>query len=426
MGLIRNPVVQFLAAGVVAVLIVVLGTAELSQRAANQEAIDDSRAITEVLARSVVEPAIPPGLVAGDPDAVARFDRAAHSRLMVANVQRVKLWDISGTVVYSDEPHLIGERFPLGAEERRVLAGGESRADVSDLRRAENRFEAGSGGLVEVYTGVVTPEGERLLFEVYYSSDRVQARSQEILNAFRPVTLGGVLLLLGLATPLIWVLTRRLQAAGRARERLLRSAVDASDAERRRIARDLHDGVVQDLAGLSFAMAATSQHVRDDTTLTADLGRMGGSLRSSLRNLRSLMVEIYPPDLHTDGLASALDDLVAPAAAHGVTASVQVRDLDRVADDVVAVLWRVAQEAVRNSLRHASCSTLSVRVEGHGDVVVLEVTDDGCGFDTEQRRAGDHFGLRGLQDLIKEVGGHLHVRSSPGAGTTVRLEVARA
>jgi signal transduction histidine kinase len=422
-GLIRNPVVQFLAAGVLAVLVVVLGTSELSQRAATEEAIEDSRAITEVLARSVVEPAIPRGLVNGDPDAVAQFDRAARNRLMVANVQRVKIWDITGRVVYSDEPDLIGDQFPLADAERKVLAGEGSAAEVSDLSRDENRFEAGSGGLVEVYTGIVTPEGERLLFEVYYSADRVDARKQEILSSFRPVTLGGLLLLLALATPLIWVLTRRLQASAKARERLFRAAADASDAERRRIARDLHDGVVQDLAGLSFAMAATSQRAREDTLLTTDLGRMGRSLRSSLRHLRSLMVEIYPPNLHTDGLASALDDLVAPAAAADVTASVHVQGLDGVPDDVIAVIWRVAQESVRNSLRHSACSTLSVRVVAHTDVVTLEVVDDGQGFEPDQIRDVQHFGLRGLQDLIAEVGGSLRVRSSPGDGTTVRLEV---
>lgn len=423
MGLIRNPVVQFLAAGVLAVLVVVLGTAELSQRAANQEAIDDSRALTEVLARSVVEPAIPRGFVDGDPEAVDQFDRAAHNRLMVANVQRVKIWDVTGRVIYSDEPHLIGDRFPLAEAERSVLAGADTEAEVSDLSRDENRFEAGSGGLVEVYTGIVSPEGDRLLFEVYYSADRVEARSKEILSSFRPVTLGGLLLLLTLATPLIWVLTRRLQASARARERLFRAAADASDAERRRIARDLHDGVVQDLAGLSFAMAATSQRARDDAVLTADLGRMGRSLRSSLRHLRSLMVEIYPPNLHTDGLASALDDLVAPAGASNVSASVHVEGLDGVPDDVIAVIWRVAQESVRNSLRHSACTALSVRVVGRADLVTLEVNDDGRGFEPDQLHDAQHFGLRGLQDLIAEVGGHLQVRSSPGHGTTVRLEV---
>lgn len=159
-----------------------------------------------------------------------------------------------------------------------------------------------------------------------------------------------------LTTPVLWVLTRRLEAAARARERLLRGAVEASDSERRRIARDLHDGVVQDLVGTSYALTATAQALRQERPATAaDLERMSGSLRTSLRSLRSLLVEIYPPELRTGGLEAALVDLVASANGAGVDATVEVSGVDgvdRVDDDVVALMWRVAQEAVRNALRH--------------------------------------------------------------------------
>jgi two-component system, NarL family, sensor kinase len=90
----------------------------------------------------------------------------------------------------------------------------------------------------------------------------------------------------------------------------------------------------------------------------------------------------------------------------------------------VALVWRVAQEAVRNALRHSGAQNLTVRVDGAADGVVLEVTDDGQGFDPSRRAEGHHFGLRGLSSLIAEAGGDLVVRSSPGAGTTIRLQVA--
>ncbi len=424
MRLIRNPVVQFLAAGVLALVVIVIGTGELSQRAANDEAIDDSRATTEVLARSVAEPAIPRGLVDGQAGAIDRFDRAMLDRLLVDDVQRIKIWNSDGRIVYSDETALIHETFELGDDELAVLANGSSNAEMSDLSRTENRFEGDSGGLLEVYTRVWSPEGEPLLFEVYFTADDLAARKQQVFSAFRPITLGGLLLLLVLTTPVLWVLTRRLEAAARDRERLLRAAVEASDSERRRIARDLHDGVVQDLVGTSYELTATGQALRDERPSTAaDLDRMSGSLRTSLRSLRSLLVEIYPPELRTGGLAAALQDLVAPAQGAGVAATVEVTDVEGVDDDVVALVWRVAQEAVRNALRHGRPDALDVTVTGGNGSVVLEVTDNGRGFDPGQVDPEAHFGLRGLRDLIREVGGRLEVRSSPGTGTTVRLEV---
>ena len=422
--MVRNPVAQFLAAGVLALAVIVLGTGRLSQQAANQEAIDDSRATTEVLARSVAEPAIPRGLAHGRAGAIDRLDRTVLDRLLVDDVQRIKIWDRHGRIVYSDETALIGEAFELGADERRVLAEGGSDAEMSDLTRPENRFEAGSGGLLEVYTRVTSPDGEPLLFEVYFSAGDLAARKQAIFSAFRPITVGGLLLLLALTTPVLWMLTRRLEASARTRERLLRSAVDASDAERRRIARDLHDGVVQDLVGTSYALTATGEALRVDRPATAAaLDRMGGSLRGSLRSLRSLLVEIYPPDLRTGGLEAALEDLVAPAHGAGVAATVDVGDITGVDDDVVALVWRVAQEAVRNALRHGEPDLLRVDVTAGHDVLVLEVTDNGRGFEPGRVDTGAHFGLRGLRDLIREVGGRLDIRSAPGAGTTVRLQV---
>jgi signal transduction histidine kinase len=336
----------------------------------------------------------------------------------------VKIWDADGRVVYSDETALIDETFPLGEEEREVLGSGGTEAEVSNVNRPENRFERDSGGLLEVYTRIESPEGEPLLFEVYYSDDTIRERQAEIFAQFRPITLGALGGVVAVATVLLWVLTRRLRRSAEERERLLRAAVDASDSERVRIARDLHDGVVQDLAGASFAVSAAARSQDVPAPVRAGLDSSAESLRTSLRALRSLMVEIYPPDLDADGLGAALDDLLAPAAAKGVSASATVRGVENASDDEVALVWRVAQEAVRNALRHSGADSLRVEVDGSDDGLVLVVMDDGRGFDAEERPGSDHFGLRGLNSLITEAGGHLDVRSAPGAGTTIRLQVA--
>ena len=424
MTAIRNPVVLFLTTGLLALGVIVVGTSVLASHAASEEAVADARTTTEVLGRSVAQPAIPRGLVRLQAGAIDRFDRQVIHRLDVPNVARVKIWDANGRIVYSDRTELIGSVYPLGADELDVLRHGGSDAEVSDLSRPENRFERGAGGLLEVYTRIWSPEGKPLLFEMYYSADAVAVRQHEISSEFRPITLGALALVVLVATGLLWGLTRRLRRSAEERERLLRAAVDASDAERVRIARDLHDGVVQDLAGASFAVSALARAPGVPEDARSGLEDAGESLRTSLRGLRSLMVEIYPPDLDAEGLAAALDDLLAPAAAQGVAATSRVRGAEDASDHSVALVWRVAQEAVRNALRHSGARTLTVDVDGREGTLVLDVADDGCGFDPTRPPGGEHFGLRGLSGLVADAGGRLDVRSAPGAGTTIHLEIA--
>lgn len=417
--------IQFVAAGLVALVILVVGLGWLSGRAATTEAIADARATTSLLAKSVVEPALTRGLVRGHPASLDRFDRLALGRLVVGDVRRIKIWDEHGRIVYSDETRLIGKQFTLGADELSILQHGGTQAEVSDLSRPENRFENRSDRLLEVYAQVWVPGGQRLLFEAYYSYDDVARRSTEVLNAFRPITTAGLLIFVALTFPLVWVLARRLDAAAAERERLLLTAVQASEVERRRIARDLHDGVVQELAGISFGASATARELADRPDVARRLEAMATGVRHSLRTLRSLLVEIYPPDLRTGGLAAALDDLVAPATAAGIEVRLQVADTEGVREEAVALAWRVAQEAVRNAVRHGRPTTIAVSVSVSDQVLVLEVVDDGVGFDPSAAPSDDHLGLRGLRDLIVESGGRLDIVSEPGAGATLRLEVAR-
>jgi two-component system, NarL family, sensor kinase len=205
------------------------------------------------------------------------------------------------------------------------------------------------------------------------------------------------------------------------RELLLRRAVEATDTERRRIARDLHDGVVQDLSGSSMALSALAAHAEEPDR--RELEEVGRSLRVSMRSLRSLLVEIYPPDLHAAGLAAAVDDLVAPLVATGTTVDVDVSGADGVSRPAVALLWRVAQESVRNVARHARADRMSLTVRHEDDRLVLEVVDDGVGFDPATVATDDHFGLRAAESLVREHGDTWEVESAPGSGTMVRVEV---
>jgi signal transduction histidine kinase len=424
---LRNPVVQFLVASLLLFGVIWWGTGRLSQTAARNEALTDARVSTELLANSVAAPNISEKMADGDPGAIDRFKRAVGDDLhpKAAPVTRIKIWKSDGTVIYSDQPELIGQNFELDPEQIDVLNSGATEGSVSDLRRSENKFETEEDGLLEVYTRIQSPEGKPLLFEAYYPIKNVQDRAAEVLTPFRRISTLGLLAVLLLGVPMIWVLTQRLTRASRARERLMERAIDSSEAERRRIARDLHDGVVQELAGTAFALSGAAREPSVPAELRADLVRASEALRRTLRQLRSLLVEIHPPGLNATGLGAALEDLTAQAASSGVTPTVTVEGMDGTPDHVVALVWRVAQEAIRNSVRHSGASTVHVDVLGVGRQVSLTVTDDGAGFDPGTSGRQDSYGLRGLQSLVQDGGGTLQVESAPGAGTTVRLVVDR-
>ena len=424
-----NPVVQFLVAGLVTFVAVVLATQALSRSAADDQAIADARSLTRVLAESVAQPAVPRGLVRGDAAAIDRLDREVLERLLVEDVLRIKIWAADGTILYSDRTELIGAVYPLDQDEIEILEEGGTDAELSDLSGPENRFERVLGGdLLEVYTRIFSPEGRPLIFEVYYSIEQIEAEREEVLDRFLPISLGALLVLVGVTTPLILLLTRRVARAGKERERLLQAAVHASDAERVSIARDLHDGVVQDLAGSSYSISTLARDLASgseaERQVADDLEEVSRSLRTSMRSLRSLLVEIYPPDLHVAGLSAALHDLVAPLVAAGVCTDVDVTGDEGCPEASVALVWRVAQEAVRNVSRHAEASRVSLTVRREDDLLVLEVVDDGRGFDPDARNPDGGFGLRGLQSLAGDAGARLDVDSTIGVGTTIRLEVA--
>ena len=434
MKVLRSPVTQFLLFGLLLIVLISVGTTRLAQDAAKVEALEEARELNAVLARSVLDDrVVARGLIDSDGFALESYDRTVRGLLVVGAVSRVNVWTESGELLYSNAFRLIGSSFPLTEGQEQVLALGGTGSEISDPTAPDNIGTIGTPGLkdaepeeqVRIYTRVrATSNRVPLLFEGYYTLGDIEERREEIYDSFGWITIGGPLGVVLIATPLLWVLTRRLTSGAKERERLLHSSLDASDAERRRIARDLHDSVVQDLAGTAFSISAVA---RDPGTADPSRRRLddaGTALRQGLKALRSLLVEIHPPDLHSEGLSSALADLIAPAATADVQASVSVEGAETASDERATLVWRVAQEAVRNALRHADASTLAVTVRVAGNRLVLEVVDDGIGFDPKVKQRADSFGLRGLRSLVAEAGGTLYVQSSPGEGTAVLMEVA--
>ena len=297
---------------------------------------------------------------------------------------RVKVWDATGRIVASDEGSLVGRRFALPATTSGTSsAPAASSAESSDLTRPENARERKFGHLLEVYVGTHTPSGTPLLFESYLRYETITANGNRMLVAFAPALVGGLLLLWLVQLPLALALERRLRRSRDRERELLVRAIESSDRERRRIAADLHDSVVQDLAGSSMSLAALARVVRErgDTELAGDLDARAADLRQRIRDLRTLVVAIAPKRLHDEGLAAALEDLASTVRARGIETNVDVASplaLDRAGE---ALLFRGAQEAVRNTIDHTTATRVDIAVANGDGRVRLRVHDDGAGFD---------------------------------------------
>jgi signal transduction histidine kinase len=423
---VARPVAQFAAVGAVAVVVVALVTAAASRRVGTREAINDAREATLATAQAVVEPVLTDGLVTGDAASVAAVADVVERKVLSRSVVRVKVWTAGGTIVYSDDARLQDKVFSLETEERDALRTGRVAADVSDLTKPENRDERAFGKLLEVYAPMRTPSGRPLLFEAYYRYAAVSQSGGRVWRSFAPVAIGALVVLELVQIPLAWSLAARLRQRQREREALLQRAADASDIERRRIATDLHDGVVQELAGVAFNLAAAARiGGGDDNEGDARYALAAGadSVRAAITDLRSTLVDIYPPDLAGSGLRDAIAEL----AADTTDARVDVSDLpDSLPAPVASLLYRAAREAMRNTVQHAGASTVTVSAGANGTRAWIDVVDDGCGFDAsslEERAAEGHLGLKGLRGLVHDAGGQFDLTSADGAGTRVHVEV---
>jgi two-component system NarL family sensor kinase len=430
----RRRVLASIILGAAAVLILVSVSGLLAaSRLAEKESVNDAAKNAGVLADTVIQPALRDSLVSGDPKAFAAMDAAVRKHVLHKDTSvRVKIWTPQGKIVYSDEPALVGQQYPLGEEERDVFTHPVTRAEVSDLSRRENRYERAKGPLLEVYRPVWMPNHDPLLFETYAPYKGVTERSQQLWRGFAGITVSSLLAVIVLMVPIVWRLLGKVHQQQEQREALLVRAVEASTDERRRIAGTLHDGVVQELTGASFVVSSAAARAsaigQDD--LADHLRDAAATVRRGITGMRTLLVDIYPPSLETSGLLVALEDL---------TTSLEARDIDVVLDlapeavqglepEGERLVYRVAHECLLNAMRHALADRVSVSLRADPDTTVLEVADNGVGFDPveafEDPHNG-HFGLRVLVDVARDGGADLLLATAPGHGTRWLLRVPR-
>lgn len=213
-----------------------------------------------------------------------------------------------------------------------------------------------------------------------------------------------------------------------ARRKLLDQTVRAGEEERRSLAAELHDGPVQRLVRLGYVLERISLQLEhaDVDAARGLLDRAKDDLRAEIQRLRTMMTELRPPVLDQIGLTSALRDHADQVArTSSITCRVDGFD-ERLDPSLETVLYRVAQEALANVVRHAGAESVALSLQIRDGEAVLEVRDDGRGFDTSVTSSlanGEHVGLTIMRERVEMAGGRLSVDSAIGVGTTVRAVV---
>jgi signal transduction histidine kinase len=422
-------VARFMLGSIAAIAVIGVGAFFALRNVAIDAAASATRDRVQSAGHIVEASGLSDAIVRRDAAALDQLDAVVQTQILDDSIVRVKLWTRDGTILYSDVPELVGKHFGLGDDELALFRTGDADSDLSDLRKPENRFERPFGKLLEAHTVIRTQSGTPLLFEIYQPFDLNSASASRLLGKIAPPLIAGIVVILLLQVPLAWSLARRLQRGQRERESLLANAVEASTRERRRIAADLHDGVVQDLAGVAFGLAPLTADAerRGDEAEAMVLRGAAGTLRQGVRDLRTLLVEIHPPNLESAGLRVALSDLLSPLEATGIATSLEVDE--SASGDHDALVYRAAREAIRNAREHAEPSSVRVVVTRAPDGTTrLVVADDGQGFSVRTRELrGDegHLGLTLLGEVVEQAGGTLDVQSAPGEGTTVEMRLPR-
>ena len=211
----------------------------------------------------------------------------------------------------------------------------------------------------------------------------------------------------------------------------LSQRIEASEQERRRWARELHDETLQALAGLRVGLSSALRGDEDDLRAAVELAVQ--SVTEEIANLRTLIVELRPAALDEYGPAAAIETLAERTASReGIAVEAHVdlafergEEPERHAPELESTAYRLVQEALTNAVRHAGATRIQIDVVEHDGHVDVAVRDDGSGFDPETTNRGG-FGLTGMRERVELAGGELDIDSGP-SGTTVkaRLPVRR-
>ncbi len=423
---LRSALTRFLLVGLASLVLVAIPTALLFQNIDQERALQGAIEHWRVLSTHLLGPEATSGVIARDQAALAQLDANLGHGTREGSILRIKIWDATGRVLYSDQSALIGRVYPL-PEAATLLDGTEtSIASISSLSEHENEFERGRGldQMVEVYTLAKASNGEPIIVEAYFPTTVYNQEHTALLAQMAPVGLAGLLILNLAQLPSAVNLARLVQRGRQSRERLLVQSVAAADRERRKLARELHDEVIQDLAGVGYALSSLEEHIGVQNRPV--VGGIGVTVCRDVARLRAIVTRLYPRELDPGSLTGSLNDLGDVLRQAGARVQVHVDEQLHLDQTAAILIYRVARECLRNVAKHAQPRNVMVRLIRVGPRTVLTVVDDGAGFDHSAEPPVGYHGLQLIKDVVTEAGGTLVVDSSVSQGTRVELSLPAA
>jgi signal transduction histidine kinase len=421
------------------------------QSAVEQAVISRTAGVTALYMDSFVSPLVQDlqeqeGLTAAQR---TDLDRLITRTPLGSQVVSFKIWSPEGVILYSTNPELIGRRFESGDDLEQAFSG-EVVSKVSSLTEPENVYERAEWDkLIETYAPIRS-DGTGLVFAVSEFYQLPDALEAEVRNAqIRGWAIVGVatllmyLLLVGMVRRASTTIRRQqadlVEKVNELRDtldenRLLQDRVSKAAARTttlneqflRRISTDLHDGPAQDVA-LALLRIEEIAEVIDGNGYGSrdDVDRLRTALDSALTDIRAITHSLRTPSVEN----------LAPCEA----ARRAVTDFERISGESVVVecagssmpapapvnitIYRVVQESLANSLKHAGAASRVVRVTVADTRVDVEVSDDGSGFDTDQVSDGSTLGLAGMRERVELLGGSFTVTSRHGDGTVVKANL---
>jgi signal transduction histidine kinase len=424
-SVVRVSLARFALLSALALLVLGVGIRAAGRHIAEEQALKEATARAQGAGTGILSSLVDRGLRTGDPRSMQRVDQALSDRLHDGTFSHIVIFDAQGHVLWSDVEKMIdGGHVPVDRELADALRTGRVVARAPD---DDDRHPNGIGGestLLEMHVPLRAAQGGPVMFEAYIDTDEIAAERDSISRQTLPIALGGLLLFQLAVLPLAWSLARRIDRSRRDQAELVTRSLRAFHEERRRLAQDLHDGVVQDLSAVSYSLPTVASALPDTPEGSAARSRvdqMTRLLHQDLNALRTMVLDLMPTDLHETGLAAALVALAGRYADDNLAISVEVDkglDLD---EDVMGVVYRVVREGLRNVQKHARAGHARVTVSQDADDVVIVLADDGRGLEPH---AGDEgFGLRLLKALVDDLDGTFDLFSGPAGGTEMRVHI---
>jgi signal transduction histidine kinase len=423
-SVVRVSLARFVLLSALALLVLGVGIRIAGRHVAEDQAMTEAIEHAKTAGRGSVSADVDPGLRAGDRRSMQRVEQALTVRLHDGTFKHTVIFDGRGRVLWSDQGELIGDSVTIDSELRDALRTGKVVARPPDDKDRNPDLIGDEDQLLEVLVPLPDTEGGAVVFEAYIDTGRIAAERNELSKQTLPIALAGLLLFQLAVLPLAWSLARRIDRARRDQADLVTRSLRAWHEERRRLAQDLHDGVVQDLSAVSYSLPSVASALPatpESSAARSTIDRMSDLLQRDLHALRTLILDLMPTDLREVGLTAALESLSERYRDDDLDISVEVEEGLHLGEDVMGVVYRVVREGLRNVQKHARARHARVVVSRDADSVVVVLTDDGRGL--EQQVSHKRFGLRLLKAMIDDLGGVFTLSSGAGGGTEMQVRI---